>query len=414
MTHAELIKTAYTTLELEFGATEAQVNSAYKELTKKYHPDLAANKNDAEEQERLNKLQAELNSARKFLLKYLEIESEKAKVTPKEAKKEEINILIQNIKANLQEANAIIDNSSTIPLQLDYNPNQIDIIFNYIVEFINNVQPKICQYISNAENSRKRLEALLPKSPALEVYFYKIEDSNKNLGRCEVVTLGHVFHCSKNFTLEQSLKIGKAAMQSKTLAEVDISRIKDSLINGIKDPHSQNELRALLDKAAPKYPSMGLNQQTINTANSDISWAFSDWSGAGIIPHLKTCLNILETAATTQELIAIYKLLPSNHDVISIIIEKNQYEISPDQAIEFLKIFADKADNRNIKTCQRYTKIATSLLVNASGDDYSKILKNLDLSLYKYYTISNAPQPQPQPTPDSSPSPPPPAQAISR
>ncbi|MDR0931335.1 MAG: J domain-containing protein [Clostridiales bacterium] len=127
---------AFTTLGLEPGATEAQVKAAYKTLSKKYHPDLATNKNDAKEQERLNNLQAQLNFARAILQDYFEIEAAKSQVTPEEEDKANTKRIIYTIKNEIPKIESLIKQTKDL---VDYfvcnerhqNPNQVS---EFIVE----------------------------------------------------------------------------------------------------------------------------------------------------------------------------------------------------------------------------------------------------------------------------------------
>ncbi|MDR0931326.1 MAG: J domain-containing protein [Clostridiales bacterium] len=132
MTHNELIKTAYATLGLDFGATEAQVNSAYKEIAKKYHPDINHDNLTPEEIEHRNELLAEANNARKTLLDYFAIEAEKAQVTPEEEEKIIKNLLIRSVREEIPQVKKLIKisndilnpNSSRLPL---YPPTMLEI-----------------------------------------------------------------------------------------------------------------------------------------------------------------------------------------------------------------------------------------------------------------------------------------------
>ncbi|MDR0931325.1 MAG: J domain-containing protein [Clostridiales bacterium] len=141
MTYTEQIQNAYATLELDFGATEAQVNSAYKELTKKYHPDLAANQNDPEEQERLNHLQAELNNARKTLLDHFVIEASKSQVTPEQEAKAKTLMYNAIFKNEIDKTTALIPQAqdSIEQLILDFSPKSIkntEPLFNDIKKLV--------------------------------------------------------------------------------------------------------------------------------------------------------------------------------------------------------------------------------------------------------------------------------------
>ncbi|MDR0931332.1 MAG: J domain-containing protein [Clostridiales bacterium] len=132
MTHTELIKTAYATLNLEFGATEAQVKAAYKILSKKYHPDLAANKNDTEEQERLGHIQAELNYARDTLQEYFDLQKDKQEVSEKEQEKA-IRLMYTNALKNE------IDKTKLVINQAETSINRIIADFGH--QSINNAAP---------------------------------------------------------------------------------------------------------------------------------------------------------------------------------------------------------------------------------------------------------------------------------
>jgi hypothetical protein len=113
LTHAELIKTAYATLGLEFGATEAQVKAAYRTLSKKYHPDLSENKVDQKELEHLGHLQAELNGARNTLQEYFDLQKAKEQVSQKEQDKAIRLMYTSALKTEIDKTKLVMSKAET-------------------------------------------------------------------------------------------------------------------------------------------------------------------------------------------------------------------------------------------------------------------------------------------------------------
>ncbi|MDR0931329.1 MAG: DnaJ domain-containing protein [Clostridiales bacterium] len=149
MTYSEQIKNAYETLGLELGATEAQVNSAHKEIAKKYHPDLHMN-DTPDEIAHLNELLAQANTARKILLDYIEIEAAKAQVTPEEAEKAATISLMYVAKKEIPTLESFIKQSRKIDRYFSNN------------KYANN-QAEIEEYIKNTEAYINVQDAFLEK-----------------------------------------------------------------------------------------------------------------------------------------------------------------------------------------------------------------------------------------------------------
>ncbi|MDR0931336.1 MAG: J domain-containing protein [Clostridiales bacterium] len=122
------IADAFTTLGLEPGATEVQVNAAHKEIAKKYHPDLHMN-DTQDEIAHLNELLAQTNTARKILLDYLEIEAAKTQVTPDEEEKALKITLLYAIRNEITKIDELIQQGQRIKSYFkneDYINNMVE------------------------------------------------------------------------------------------------------------------------------------------------------------------------------------------------------------------------------------------------------------------------------------------------
>ncbi|MDR0931330.1 MAG: J domain-containing protein [Clostridiales bacterium] len=164
----ESIVKAFNTLGLEPNATEAQVNNAYKEIAKKYHPDLHMN-NTQDEIVHLNELLAQTNNARKILLDYFAMESEKNQVTPQQ-EAEAITLMYTSALKNE------IEKTSSLVAQT--NNAIIKIINNFGENAINNTAPLFDDVKKLVKEQKKNLNVYAAIVPPLSPIMIKRQTNN--------------------------------------------------------------------------------------------------------------------------------------------------------------------------------------------------------------------------------------------
>ncbi|MDR0931333.1 MAG: J domain-containing protein [Clostridiales bacterium] len=151
MTYSEQIKTAYETLGLKVGATAAQVNSAYKQIAKKYHPDINHDNLTPEEIEHRNDLLVQANAARKTLLDYFAIEAEKAQVTPEEEAEAITLMYASALKSDMKKVSYFLTQTNNAMRKIinDFGAQTINIaapLFDYAKKLFNEQSENLNKY----------------------------------------------------------------------------------------------------------------------------------------------------------------------------------------------------------------------------------------------------------------------------
>ncbi|MDR0931323.1 MAG: J domain-containing protein [Clostridiales bacterium] len=175
MTYSEQIQVAYACLGLEFGATEAEVNSAYKEITKRFHPDL--HMNDTEDEiAHFNILQAQANDARDTLQKYFDLQQAKAEVSPQEELRETI-ALYRKMSSGI---NRQIKNYNLT----NHNQKSTQKLIEQIVDFDNKAKAALPEHIYNTSQythiiNIANLYHLANDDPNIEIDWHSARETYK-------------------------------------------------------------------------------------------------------------------------------------------------------------------------------------------------------------------------------------------
>ncbi|MDR0931334.1 MAG: DnaJ domain-containing protein [Clostridiales bacterium] len=233
MTYSEQIQNALNTLGLEPTATEAQVKVAYKTLSKKYHPDLAANKNDAKEQERLNNLQAQLNYARDILQEYFDLQKDKEQVSEKEQAKA-ITLMYNAIfKQELDKTKSFICKTEDSIKHM---------LVNFGAQAFNNAKP----LFNDAEKLVAEQKEILNKYSTLASPIF-VSMQTKNIQQLEeYISFFDYFSYTASETLPKALNLFNDAAKIPPETEPTIQVVLDAF---------KNELEALKNSVKSNGPA---------------------------------------------------------------------------------------------------------------------------------------------------------------